>query len=167
MKEAFSKQGLCMLRFLLLFNKFSSLSIPVLYATFKRKRFYFVHRFCAFISRCCTFIELLLSAANFPTMQCFYLKFCFLLLSSALLNMKAVTNVIVIVQQFLLQFYTVSKRVTHSVFLLFFVQSFLRDDAFNFVSCKFTSFEYKFCYYHILNIYLTFVGEINFHTLIP
>lgn len=120
MKEALSKQGLCMLRFLLLFNKFSSLSIPVLYATFKRKRFYFVHCFCAFISRCCTFIELLLSTANFPTMQCFYLKFCFLLLSSALLNMKAVTNVIV--QWFLLQFYTVFKRVTISVFLLYFVR---------------------------------------------
>lgn len=125
MKEALSKQGLCMLRFLLLFNKFSSLSIPVLYATFKRKRFYFVHRFCAFISRCCTFIELLLSTANFPTMQCFYLKFCFLLLSSALLNMKDVTNVIVIVQRYLLQFYTVPKRVTNSVFLLYFVQLFL------------------------------------------
>lgn len=101
MKEPLSKQGLCTLCFSLLFNKFSSLSIPVLHATFKRKRFYFVHRFCAFISRCCTFIELLLSTANFATMQCFYLKFCFLLLSSALLNIIAVTNVIVIVQRYL------------------------------------------------------------------
>lgn len=165
MKEALSKQGLCMLRFLLLFNKFSSLSIPVLYATvlfrppllciyFAMLYFYWITPLNCKLSNNAMFLPQVLFSSS---LQCSSKHescdecYCYCTaLSLAILYSSQASNEL-------------------CLFIIFRAIIFApwRDDAFNCVNCKFTSFEYKFCYFHILNIYLTFVGEINFRTLIP